>query len=94
MADNVRALLAAGANPNLESGTGAEGLPLCGAACWGHIATVRELLAGGADPNLREDNGHGRTATEWADIADHRRTLELLLAAAGTPAPQPTETRR
>ena len=81
MADNVRALVAAGADPNLESGTGEEGLPLCGAACWGHDATVRVLLAAGADPNLREDNGHGRTAVEWAAVGNHRRTLEFLLAA-------------
>jgi ankyrin repeat protein len=81
MAANVRALVAAGADPDLESGAGEEGLPLCGAACWGHDATVRELLTAGADPNLREDNGSGRTATEWAKLGHHRGTLELLLAA-------------
>jgi ankyrin repeat protein len=91
MADNVRALVAAGADPNLESGTGEEGLPLCGAACWGHVVTVRELLAAGADPNLREDDGRGRTAVEWATVGDHRDALELLLAANETPMPQPTE---
>ena len=75
---NVRVLVAAGADPNLESGTREEGLPLCAAACHGHIDTVRELLAAGADPNLREDNGDGWTATEWAKAGDHRSTLELL----------------
>jgi ankyrin repeat protein len=79
MAANVRALLAAGADPDRESGSGDEGLPLCGAACWGHDAAVRELLAAGADPNLREDGGHGRTAAEWAELGNHRRTLDLLL---------------
>ncbi|WP_199752834.1 hypothetical protein [Actinoplanes sp. ATCC 53533] len=54
---------------------------MCGAACWGHVGAVRELLAAGADPNLREDDGQGRTATEWATVGDHRRTLALLLAA-------------
>lgn len=93
MAGNVRTLVAAGADPNVESGTGEEGLPLCGAACWGHLDAVRELLAGGADPGLREDNGLGRTATEWADIGSHRRTLELLLAADGTPPPPSAETQ-
>lgn len=55
---------------------------------------MRELLAAGADPYRREDNGHGRTATEWAGVGDHRRTLELLLAADGKPAPHPTEAQR
>jgi ankyrin repeat protein len=87
MADNARVLLSAGADPNVESGTGEEGLPLCAAACWGHDATVRELLAGGADPNLREDHGRGRTAVEWATIGGHQSTLDLLLAAAVTSEP-------
>jgi ankyrin repeat protein len=85
--DTVRVLLRAGADPNLESGTGQEGLPLCAAASWGHTAAVVELLTGGADPNLREDGGHGRTAVEWADFGGHRETLELLRAAAATVRP-------
>jgi ankyrin repeat protein len=80
---NVRVLLAAGAGPNTESGTGDEGLPLCAAACWGHEDTVRELLAAGADPLLREDGGHGHTALEWAEAGGHRTTVELISAAAG-----------
>jgi hypothetical protein len=40
---------------------------------------VAELLRAGADPNLREDGGHGRTAAEWAELGNHRRTLDLLL---------------
>lgn len=87
MASNVRVLLAAGADPNLESGKGEEGLPLCGAASWGHDATVRELLAGGADPYRREDHGRGHTAVEWASRGGHGTTLELLLAAATAPSP-------
>ncbi|MCF2528140.1 ankyrin repeat domain-containing protein [Yinghuangia soli] len=58
-------LLDAGADPDRESGTGDEGLPLCGAAAWGHDDAVRALLAGGADPNAREDGGFGRTAIQW-----------------------------
>ncbi|MGX6600554.1 ankyrin repeat domain-containing protein [Micromonosporaceae bacterium Da 78-11] len=80
-ADMIRVLIAAGADPNSESGDGEEGLPLCGAACWGHLDAVRELLAAGADPSLREDNGRGRTAVEWAGLGDHRRTLALLRPA-------------
>lgn len=84
MADNVRVLLAAGADPNLESGAGDEGLPLCGAASWGHLAAVRELLAAGADPQLREDAGNGRTAVEWATIGRHRPVLDLLSSITPT----------
>jgi len=77
----ARALLAAGADPDLESGTGEEGLPLCAAACWGHTATVRELLLAGANPNLREDHGTGRTAAEWAIHGGHHAALALLREA-------------
>lgn len=77
-ADNVRALAAAGADPNAESGVGDEGLPLCAAACWGHVETVRELLAAGADPTLREDNGSGRSAVDWAEAGGHHHVLQLL----------------
>lgn len=87
--DNLRVLLAAGADPNTESGTGDEGLPLCGAASWGHIKSVRELLMAGADPNLREDNGSGRTAAQWAEAGGHQHTLALL-TANHTATPQPT----
>jgi ankyrin repeat protein len=80
-ADNVRALVAAGADPNAESGTGEEGLPLCAASCWGHLDTVRELLAAGADPHLREDNGSGRTAVEWAEAGGHHDTADHLRTA-------------
>jgi ankyrin repeat protein len=68
----------AGADPDRESGTGDEGLPLCAAACWGHTAAVRELLAAGADPYAREDAGHGRTAVEWAAAGGHDHVVELL----------------
>jgi uncharacterized protein len=75
-ADNVRVLLAAGADPNAESGTGEEGLPLCAAACWGHSGVIRELLAAGADPERREDGGRGRHAAEWAEAGGHRLVAE------------------
>ncbi|WP_221327799.1 ankyrin repeat domain-containing protein [Actinoplanes sp. L3-i22] len=76
----VRLLAAAGADPDRESGTGDEGLPLTAAACWGHEAAVRELLAAGADPHRREDGGSGRTAIEWAEAGGHLRTVEILTA--------------
>jgi ankyrin repeat protein len=90
-AANVEVLLAAGAAPNVESGTGDEGLPLCGAAVWGHLDTVRALLAAGADPNLREDHGTGHTASEQAVLGGHRATLRLLHAAGATSPAEGTE---
>ncbi|MFC4070191.1 ankyrin repeat domain-containing protein [Actinoplanes subglobosus] len=78
VAENVRVLTAAGADPDRESGTRDEGLPLCAAACWGHDAAVRELLAAGADPARREDQGTGRTAIEWAEAGGHHRALDLM----------------
>lgn len=78
----ARLLLAAGAPPDAESaGPGAEGTPLCAAACWGHAETVRILLAHGADPARREDHGTGRTPLEWARAGPHPQTVELLSAA-------------
>ncbi|WP_305785484.1 ankyrin repeat domain-containing protein [Symbioplanes lichenis] len=85
MADNIRVLTAAGADPRRESGAGDEGLPLCGAACWGHEAAVRELLAAGADPHQREDHGQGRTAIDWAE-AGHHHEVRALLTDTGAPS--------
>ncbi|GGV41171.1 ankyrin repeat domain-containing protein [Streptomyces spectabilis] len=78
----ARVLLRAGAAPDAESaGLGADGTPLCAAACWGHTATVRELLAHGADPNLREEHGAGWSPLEWAREGAHSETAAVLLAA-------------
>jgi ankyrin repeat protein len=86
-AEIARLLLAAGASPDTESsGLGADGTPLCAAACWGHIATVRELLAHGADPNLREDHGTGWSPLDWALNGPHPETAGLLTIAGATPS--------
>lgn len=75
----ARTLLEAGAPPDAESaGLGAEGTPLCAAACWGHTETVRVLLAHGADPALREDRGTGWTPLQWAERGPHPETAALL----------------
>ncbi|MFK0141837.1 ankyrin repeat domain-containing protein [Streptomyces murinus] len=80
-------LLTAGARPDTESaGPGAEGTPLCAAACWGHTETVRALLAHGADPNLREDHGTGRTPLEWALLGPYPETADRLTAAGAAAA--------
>ncbi|GIE76599.1 serine/threonine protein kinase [Actinoplanes philippinensis] len=88
VAENVRVLTAAGADPDRESGTGDEGLPLCAAACWGHDAAVRELLAAGADPRLREDGGHGMTALDWARAGSHQQSLDLMSGTQGLQQPR------
>lgn len=78
----VRVLLTAGADPDVENtGVGADGTPLCAAACWGHTDVVRELLAHGADPGLREERGNGRTPLEWALAGPYPETVALLSAA-------------
>lgn len=81
-ADTARRLLEAGAPPDAESaGLGAEGTPLCAAACWGYVETVRVLLAHGADPNLREDHGTGMTPLQWAAAGPHPETIDVLREA-------------
>ncbi|WP_199180285.1 ankyrin repeat domain-containing protein [Verrucosispora sp. ts21] len=82
----VRILLAAGADPNVESGRGDEGTPLTAAAAWGHDDVVRELLAQGADPNLREDHGSGLSPLEWA-VRNGNSETQALLEAAGATSP-------
>ncbi|GAA3128904.1 hypothetical protein GCM10010466_19520 [Planomonospora alba] len=75
----VRALLAAGADPDRLSGDESEGLPLCAAAAWGHAETVEALLAAGADPARRES--HGWTPVLWAAANGHADALRVLLDA-------------
>ncbi|MFG2621249.1 ankyrin repeat domain-containing protein [Streptomyces sp. NPDC048507] len=82
----VRVLLAAGAQPSLESGGGDEGTPLCAAAAWGYADVVRELLRSGADARQREDAGTGLSPLEWAEKSGHAEVATLLRAASGAAA--------
>jgi hypothetical protein len=77
--DEVRALLAAGEDPNRTDASG-HWTALTLAAGAGHLETMRALLAGRADPNWR-----GARETEWTPLlhAIHRNRLdavEVLLA--------------
>ncbi|MFJ2029853.1 ankyrin repeat domain-containing protein [Streptosporangium sp. NPDC087985] len=75
----VRALLAAGADPNRSSGGEDEGLPLSGAAAWNHAEVVEALLAAGAEPSRRESGGW--TALLWAAANGQADALKVLLDA-------------
>lgn len=77
--DVVRALLKAGADPNL----GEVGLPLRLAASRANVELVRILLDGGADPNGRTSDG--RTALMSAIGWDNAELVQLLLDAGADP---------
>ena len=77
--DVVRALLEAGADPNL----GEVALPLRQAASRANTELVRILLEGGADPNARTSDG--RTALMSAVGWDNGELVQLLLDAGADP---------
>ncbi|MEV5609285.1 ankyrin repeat domain-containing protein [Streptomyces sp. NPDC052225] len=77
----VRLLLAAGADPDrLSSGTD---LPLCGAACGGHVEVVRALLAAGARADEVEQGGW--RALTWAVQLGHEPVVRALLDGGADP---------
>ena len=75
----VKALVAAGADPNARGANDAH-TPLHAAALNGHTGTVRALVAAGADPNARASHGH--TPLDYAAYKGHIETV-LVLKAAG-----------
>ncbi|MFF5501683.1 ankyrin repeat domain-containing protein [Streptomyces roseolus] len=79
----VRLLLAAGADPGRPSGPEGGDLPLCGAACGGHVPTVRALLAAGAGVDQEEEFGF--TALAWAVRLGQTEVVRELLAAGADP---------
>ncbi|MER5624002.1 ankyrin repeat domain-containing protein [Streptosporangium sp. NPDC002544] len=82
----VRMLLAAGADPDRESGGDSEGLPLCAAAAWGHLKAVIALLDAGADPDRREDiERTAMTALHWAASNEHLAVVRTLLDRGADP---------
>ncbi|MFD6244500.1 ankyrin repeat domain-containing protein [Streptomyces roseolus] len=79
----VRLLLAAGADPGRAGGPDGGDLPLCGAACGGHVRTVRALLAAGA--GVDQEEAFGFTALAWAVRLGQAEVVRELLAAGADP---------
>ena len=85
--DMVQALLAAGADPNVRSGTSGRHTPLTRltqhhttiAKHEGHVSTLTALLAAGADPNLRA-GPHDFEALAYATVAPAQDFIDGLLA--------------
>jgi ankyrin repeat protein len=76
--ESVRALLSAGAEPDLASPKGLT--PLMLAAAQGEGEIVEELLASGADPRLKQPGGE--TALTHAVVAADARCVKALLGRA------------
>ena len=79
--DNIRLLLAKGADPNRSMKL--LGMfpmsPLVAAVGFGDPAVIRDLLAGGA--NVHEKDSDAMTPLHWAVIAHHTEAVNALLAA-------------
>jgi ankyrin repeat protein len=76
--ESVRALLSAGAEPDLANPDGLT--PLMLAAAQGEGEIVEELLASGADPRLKQPGGE--TALTYAATAADARCVKALLGRA------------
>lgn len=76
--ESVRALLSAGAEPDLANPAGLTPLMLASAQGEGEI--VEELLASGADPRLKQPGGE--TALTYAATAADARSVRALLRRA------------
>ena len=77
----VRALIAAGANPNL--GNKRDVTPLMASSLAGNLDIATALLDAGADPNLRDKEG--RTALMFATKSGQPALVELLLSRKADP---------
>lgn len=82
--DTVRALLAAGADPDAEAENPFRVRPLHSAASVGDLESVRALLEAGADPNVRQQGGYAPLHT--AAHNDDAELARLLLDHGADPA--------
>ena len=78
----IKALLAAGADPNARNGAAKE-TPLHFAAKRGRASALKALLAAGADP--KAPNRYGETPLHWAAGEGHGPLVAALLAAGADP---------
>jgi uncharacterized protein len=82
--DAARALLAAGADPNVRSRNDFAVMPIHSAVAGGHGDVVAALLDAGADPNIRQR--HGWTPLQGAAQHGDTESVERLLAAGADPS--------
>jgi ankyrin repeat protein len=75
----VKALLAAGANPNAQDGRGLSPLMAAVSSENQDPGVIQALLAAGADPNAKDT--YGDSALDWARKAGYTNTIRLLVAA-------------
>ncbi|WP_312847683.1 ankyrin repeat domain-containing protein, partial [Streptomyces sp. WAC08241] len=79
-AETVRLLLAAGADPQQQTGEYAESTPLCQAAVHGHTEVVRVLLDAGAPTCAQGRMGHvPLVLAATSGDQGHPQTVDLLL---------------
>lgn len=76
----VRALLAAGAKPDVVKNCGTSAL--MAAARFGHTESVRALLDAHADPNLAD--AKSRVALHWAASEGHAQVVSVLVLGGAT----------
>jgi ankyrin repeat protein len=79
----VRALLAAGADPNADSDNTFKVRPIHSATAVGDRESVRALLEAGADPNVRQE--HDYTPLHGAAHGGDAELVRLLLAHGADP---------
>lgn len=77
----IRALLDAGADPNVRQAGGY--VPIHAAAAVGAVERLRLLLAAGADPGAATDDG--RTPLDLAEAGGHTEAADALRRAAPVP---------
>ena len=85
-ADDVRACLAAGADPMARFGRDPDYTPLHRVAAAGNVGAIKVLLDAGADPNVRNNRNH--TPLHFAATQDRIGAVKVLLDAGADPNAQ------